>query len=107
MNDDSNFEDRVNQSLDDSIDNLSPDVQRRLNQIRIEAVEKKSHSIPLWKTAGAMSFALAVALSWQFIPAENEAPIEPFADVLQEDLDMLDELEFVYWMAEENDSATL
>ena len=28
--------------------------------------------------------------------------ISPFDEVLQEDLEMLDDLEFVYWMSEEN-----
>jgi len=107
MKDDRQLEDSVNQALDDSIENLSPDVQRRLNQIRIEATQKQTQAYPLWKTAGAMSFALAMVVSWQFWPANNEVPIDPFAEVLQEDLEMLEELEFVYWMAEEEESAVL
>jgi hypothetical protein len=107
MNDNTPLEDRVNQALDDSVDNLSPEVRRQLNQIRLNAVERKKSRGVYWKTAGAMSFALALTLGWQLWPEQAEPAVELYADVLEEDLDMLDELEFIYWMAEENDSALL
>lgn len=112
MNDDLKIEDQVNQALDESIDNLSPDVRRRLNQIRIEAAENKNDGFPIWKTAGAVSFAVMLGLGFQLVPNQQDQNVETFAqiledDVLQEDLEMLEELEFVYWMAEESDSAIL
>ncbi|TQV84921.1 DUF3619 family protein [Aliikangiella coralliicola] len=102
MNDNPPVEDQVNQALDDSIENLSPEIRRRLNQARIDAVAQKQKSRPLWKLASAFSFLLAITLGWQFWSAPNEEPMESFAEVYQEDPELLEELEFVYWMAEEN-----
>ncbi|TQV75201.1 DUF3619 family protein [Aliikangiella marina] len=112
MNDDSKVETQINQALDDSVENLSPDVRRRLNQIRMRATEQKTSGFPIWKTAGAVSFAVVMGLVFQLAPNQQEAQNETFAqiledDLLQEDLEMLEELEFIYWMAEESDSAVL
>jgi len=101
------LEGQINQELDNSIENLSPEVRRQLNQARISAIEKKSNSPIYWKTASAFSLVFALVVGWQLL--EPPIPIDdtPFADVLQEDLEMLDDLEFVYWMAEEQQSAAL
>ncbi len=102
LTDDRLFESHINSALDDSVENLSPEIRRKLNQIRIKAAQNKTKSIPLWKTASAFSVLLAVLLSWQMWPDESAMPLTPFADVLEEDLDMLDDLEFVYWMVEDS-----
>lgn len=101
------IEEQINRALDNSIEALSPEVRRRLNQARISATEKKFSSPIYWKTASAFSLVFALAVGWQLL--ETPMPIDdtPFADVLQEDLEMLDDLEFVYWMAEEQQSAAL
>lgn len=101
MNENKNsVENKVNQALDNSIEELSPDIRRRLNQIRIDAVENKHHPFSYMKMASAFSFVFVAFLGWQFIPTQEHIPDSLFADVLQEDIEMLDELEFVYWMAE-------
>lgn len=107
MSDNSDLENRVNQALDDSVDNLSPDIQRQLNRIRIEATQPKKSRLPIWRTAAAFSLMLALVTGWFIVPQSPDMQLEPFADVLEEDLDMLEELEFVYWMSEEAESATL
>ena len=100
-------EEQINQALDRSIDDLSPEVRRRLNQARISAIEKKSKPRIYWKTASAFSLFFALAVGWQLLPTPMPIDNTPFADVLQEDLEMLDDLEFVYWMVEEQLSAAL
>lgn len=107
MSDNSDIENRVNQALDDSVENLSPDIQRQLNRIRIEAAQPKKTRVPMWQTAAVFSVMLAVVTGWILMPQSPEMQLEPFADVLEEDLDMLADLEFVYWMAEESESAAL
>ena len=107
MNDKNSLENQINQALDDSVESLSPDVRRRLNQIRIEATEKKSGRSPMLKFAAAMSFLFVLTLSWQLWQPLEEVTNSSFAEVaffevLEEDPDMLDDLEFVYWMAEES-----
>jgi len=107
MTDEHTLENRVNQALDDSVDSLSPELRRQLNQIRMKAIEKKSHKMPLWKMASAFSVLMTVTLAWQFNSQQSDVAITPFAEVLNEDLEMLDDLEFVYWLAEENQIASL
>jgi len=101
------LESQVNEALDSSVDNLSPDIRRQLNQVRIKATETRTNTKLFWKSASAFSLAFALVIVWQFQTPENENIETPFADVLQEDLEMLDDLEFVYWMSEEEPSATL
>ncbi|PCJ50299.1 MAG: hypothetical protein COA74_03515 [Gammaproteobacteria bacterium] len=104
---DMSVEEVVNQALDDSVDNMSMGLRRNLNKIRIEATEPKAKYFPVWKTATTFSFMLTVVIAWQLLPSQTEVPLTPFAEVLEEDLDMLNDLEFAYWMAEETDNATL
>lgn len=101
------IEEQVNQALDSTVKDLSPEVRRRLNQARISATEKTSSPRIYWKTASAFSLVFALAVGWQLLPTTVPIVDTPFADVLQEDLEMLDDLEFVYWMAEEQQSAAM
>jgi hypothetical protein len=100
-------EQMTNQALDASIDDLSPDVRRKLNQIRINAVSKKQSRFVLVPLASSLALALAILVGTQFNSETNIVEETPFAEVLQEDLELLDELEFVYWMSEEGTSAKL
>ena len=97
---------QVNDALDQSIESLSPEVRRKLNQARIAALEKKSRFIPIWKLASGVGFVFALLLFSQFISLPVEENLTPFAEVLEEDMEMLEELEFVYWMTEEESSVT-
>jgi hypothetical protein len=111
MKNESSIENQVNQSLDESIENLSPEVRRALNQSRHKALEATARSnwrlTPMHKLAVGASFLLVVSFSWQFFTQVQEENVTPFAAVLDEDLEMLNDLEFVYWLAEESESAVL
>jgi len=100
------IEDAVNRNLDASIDNLDPAVRRRLNQARIAAVATRSSPRVSWRFASAVSFALIVSLSWNFLPPSTAEPEVLLTDVLQEDLEMLDDLEFIVWMSEDGDNVS-
>ncbi|WP_196137226.1 hypothetical protein [Aliikangiella sp. G2MR2-5] len=101
------IEQRVCEGLDESVSSLNPDVRRALNQARAKAVEKKGASFPFLKLAGGVSFAFAVLMVSQFYTQQPEENLTPFAEVLEEDIEMLDDLEFAYWLAEEEESANL
>jgi hypothetical protein len=109
------LEDLINNALDESVEELSPEVQRRLTPMRViasQAAEKNTSGFGTsWKLATAFTVVVAVSVSWNLWPEIDPnnisvelatAEVSPFDEVLQEDLEMLDELEFVYWMAEEN-----
>jgi len=117
MNDekDKSLENLINNALDESVEELSPDVQRRLTPMRViasQAAEKNTAGFGTpWKLATAFTVVIAVSVSWNMWPEIEQnvdlvnlaaAEVSPFDEVLQEDLEMLDELEFVYWMADEN-----
>jgi hypothetical protein len=108
---DRQLEDQVTQALDNSIENLSPDIRRNLNRIRIEATEAKARPRSFLKYASVLSVAFALVVGWQLMPGSIDVHDDLFADllqeVLQEDPEMLDELEFVYWMVEVETSGTL
>lgn len=102
----SELEKSVNQSLDKSIESLSPEIRRSLNKMRIKASSKKKTRLILIPLASALSISLAIFMGWQMIqPAVTEETV--FAEVLEEDLEMLEELEFVYWISEGAESAQL
>jgi len=122
MNDenDKSIENLINNALDESVEELSPEVQRRLTPMRViasQAAEKNSAGFGTsWKLATAFTVVVAVSVSWNMWSEVEPtiAPnslvsidVSPFDEVLQEDLEMLDELEFVYWMAEENTNQNL
>jgi len=100
------IEQSVQQNLDASIENLDPAIRRRLNQARIAALESKNQPKISWRLATAVSFALMVAFSWNFMPQQLAEPEALLTDVLQEDLEMLDDLEFIVWMSEEDDNVS-
>lgn len=100
------LEKQINQALDSSVENLSPDVRRSLNQMRLSATERKKKLKRLVPLTTSLAVTFAVILGWQLTdkPLIEESP---FAEVLQEDLEMLDDLEFIFWMNEAADSAQL
>ncbi len=100
-------EEQVNRALDESIENLSPDVRRKLNQIRMQALQPKRALSPIWKWSGAVSFVLMITIAFQFKTIEQAETLTPFSAELEEDLEMLEDLEFIYWLAEENEIASL
>ncbi len=103
---DDDIDKRVNQALDTSIENLTPDVRRRLNQARLATADSTHRPFtPVLRWAGAVSIALAVFVIVSIDNKPEQISIEPFAEVLQEDPEMLEELEFVYWMTEEQQLA--
>ncbi|MDQ7049589.1 MAG: DUF3619 family protein [Enterobacterales bacterium] len=106
MTDKQPLETRINQNLDASIENLDPTIRRRLNQARMKALEEQHKPKINWRITSAVSFAMILALSWNFIP-QTSVDAEPLlAEVLQEDLEMLDDLEFIVWMSEGQDDVS-
>ena len=106
-NSDQSIESLVNRSLDASIENISPDIKRRLNQIRMEAIANKRPAFSFFKLAATTSFVLMMFLGWQLQPTGDLTQNNLFADLPTENLEMLDDLEFYYWMSEEAQSASL
>lgn len=98
---------RVNRALSDSVQSLSPEVRRRLNQARLACESPKPKRYSLFKWSAATSLVVAIAIITTLPKPESEPSIEPFAEVLEEDFQMLEDLEFIYWIAEEKQLAKL
>ncbi|MEE4243923.1 MAG: hypothetical protein V2I33_00850 [Kangiellaceae bacterium] len=107
--DDQFVEQIVNSALDHSVELLPTEVQRGLNSARVTALQSKPNGFRLyhWATAASVVMALVIVsqLSTTNQDSVREIPNDPFAEVLSEDLDMINELEFVYWLAEEQQVA--
>ncbi|PHS18608.1 MAG: hypothetical protein COA86_07930 [Kangiella sp.] len=123
-NDDSQVEKRVNDALDSSIEDLHPDIRRKLNQARIKALQSTTampfFKKPVWKIAGAVGFV--ITLSFITISnkqelsersntiAENSGTEKPMIfenSLSNEEIILLENLEFALWMAEEVEIASL
>ena len=122
--DNSKIEKRVTEALDTSIDDLHPDIRRKLNQARIKAMQVKTvspfYKQPKWKVAGAVSFVITLSVismsnnqesgQMKNTLAENSAVGKSmiFEESLSsEEINLLENLEFALWMAEEVEIASL
>lgn len=114
----------ANKALDESTQTLSPDVQRQLNEARQKAILSRDAdqtvssnwiSRPAFGFATAASVCLAIILS---LPNEQEidSPLavnQHLDDLLllsqldNTDLEIVEDLEFAYWLSEQLDHETL
>ena len=104
------FENKVKAYLDDSLDELSPDITRRLQQARYAALEKaKPRS--LWsffpQTATVAVAIAVVSLSLNFNFNQNETidtmiAMETEMEMLtsNDNLELMEDLEFIQWLVE-------
>lgn len=104
------FEKKAKAYLDESLDELSPDITRRLQQARYAALEKaKPRS--LWSfspQAASVAFAIAVvSLSLSFNFNQNETTdtvieMETEMEMLtsNDNLELMEDLEFIQWLVE-------
>lgn len=125
------IENQINNALDSSIDDLHPDIRRKLNQARMRALQtKQSNSLfssPILKTVGAVSLVALVVLMTldtnqneisstnnivelekQLQSIEDAVPQKNILNAFElEEIELLEQLEFALWMAEENQLASL
>ena len=103
---DTNTVHSVLEALDDRVDSLNGETLSRLNQMRQQAIVNTPQ--PWWQRqglawSGVLTCMLAVVL-WIGQPTTPTEPVAVLADteieLLQENLDMLDELEMLFWLAE-------
>ena len=101
---------QVKQQLDASLEDLNPQVTRRLQQARYAAIEKAG-SKKLWnfypQAKYAMFALLVLTISIVFnvdknVPVETTLAMESEIEMLtsNESLELLQDLEFMQWLAE-------
>lgn len=100
-------------ALDQSIESLDPTIRRRLNQARMAAVKQKPQIWQAWfKPAGFLASATAIAITVMLVAPNYQSDIQAdwqqplLTDVMSEDPDMLDDLEMLFWLAEEVQSGS-
>ena len=116
MNKPENFENKAKSLLDESLDDLSPDIARRLQQARYAALEQaKPRSILSFypQAVAAMLVVAVVSASLLFNFDDNvlnntELAMETDMEMLitNESLDLLEDLEFMQWLAESEEYAS-
>ena len=124
MNQKENWEESINEALDQSIDDLSPSIKNQLAAARAEASSRLSPATPFWRNtwhyAAACSLLLSFGLAWFLLPStldqvdnasfgdgSQEIADAQLEEVPDEDFELLNELEFVYWMSEEDQHANI
>lgn len=116
MNKPKEFEDKVKKILDESLDDLTPDITRRLQQARYAALEKTKSKTrwSFYPQAATAIFAVAVISMSMFLNLtdnelnETEFAMESDIEMLtaNESLDLLEDLEFIQWLAESEEYAS-
>ncbi len=116
MNKPDKFEKNIKSMLDESTDDLSPEISRRLQQARYAALEKaKPRSIWIfYPQAMTAMFAIAVislSLLFNFNDSElsnTELAMESDIEMLtaNESLDLMEDLEFIQWLVESEEYAS-
>lgn len=109
------FAKKAKAHLDESLDELSPEITRRLQQARYAALEKaKPHSLwQLFPQVAAAVFAISVisiSLSFYFNQSEvadTVLAMETEMEMLtsNDNLELMEELEFIQWLVESEEHA--
>lgn len=104
------IEKQAQSALDASISSLDPNTTKALSDIRQQALNpsKPSRSFNYWLPSAA--FSIALALVWvinpQFSAHDLTSPEMALAsEMTLEDPDMLNELEFYYWLEQANENS--
>ena len=116
MNKPENFEEKAKSLLDESLDDLSPDISRRLQQARYAALEKAKPR-NLWsffpQALTAMFVVAVVSASLVFNFNEDtlmntDLAMETDIEMLtsNEGLELMEDLEFMQWLAESEEYAS-
>ena len=110
------FESKVKTYLDDSLDDLSPDITRRLQQARYAAIEKaKPRSAwSFFPQAAMAAFAIAVvtvSLNFSFNQAELADTVVVMDSEMEmltskDNLELMEDLEFIQWLVESEQHAS-
>jgi len=101
-------------ALDDSLNEIDAATRSKLNQMRHRALEKKTSAwqrmnLSQWGAAAACTLAVTLWLGQTPNPTELSNGVEAsLADtsmpLLQEDLEMLEDLDMLFWLAEIKDA---
>ncbi|OUS28380.1 hypothetical protein A9Q99_12730 [Gammaproteobacteria bacterium 45_16_T64] len=106
------FIEKAKSALDESVNDIDADTLIRLNAIRQQAVypaEESSRSWWQWSGAGSIVMALVVAMFWFANPVveapdHSEANLALLSDeaISDEDIELLEDIEFVAWLMEQD-----
>lgn len=107
------FEDRARSLLDDSVEHMDGPTRSRLHRARSEALEGRRAARPVWigwAATGTLAASFAAAFLFMDtrpppLPAIYEDPVQQAA---AEEMELMDDLEFVAWLVmEESEPDTL
>ena len=104
---DNRLVDDISRRLDDSIESLDAHTLSKLNQARHRALD--SHAPPQHHWLGTGVFAaifIAVAIGWLYgnMHSTTTAPSTQTVQLSTEDIELIDNLEFVGWLVEQDDA---
>lgn len=113
MNNSEKFENKVKAYLDESVEDLSPDITRRLQQARYAAIEK-SQTRSIWSfyphaaTAVVAIAVISISINLsQKNMVESVLAMEDEIELLasNDNLELMEDLEFIQWLVESEEYA--
>lgn len=100
---------QLNEQLDDSVDALDANTLSRLNQARHRALDEKLSGTAVRHHAGWLTAALAtvfLAVSIVYLSDLPHSALDDSATIAShEDLELIDDLEFVSWLAAQDEAS--
>ena len=107
MSNEEDFNRRAKALLDDNVDALDAATLSKLHQARNRALEaKRRPQVGAWLGAGAIAASLTVAvITFDQQPTQLPAIYEdPLQQAAAEDLELMDDLDFVAWLVLEEET---
>lgn len=110
------FEQQVKTMLDQSVDELTPEIQRRLQSARYAALDK-ARARPRWwgLPAAAMAMALVAVVTTNVLLSQRNAGLPETVLAMDsemelltsaDNLELMEDLEFMQWLAESQTNAS-
>jgi len=101
---------QINQQLDDSVDSLDAGTLSRLNQARHRAIDEKLSGAAArhrsgWLFTGALATVFLVASVVYLSNITMHSPLDNEAFASSDDLELIDDLEFVSWLAAQDEAS--
>ena len=109
--DEPNFRAAVKRDLDQSVEELTPDITTRLRTARRVALHQQPKGLPwlrpAWGVATACAVGLALMVFWSGQPGKSPNPVLEDVDLLasSDSLDLYEDLDFYYWLTEHDQTS--
>jgi hypothetical protein len=100
------FTEKAKALLDDSAEHMDAEILSKLHQARSRALEADSSAVPwyAWTSGGVVTAGVLLGLFLYQPPAQPPVYGDPVEQEIAENLELLEDLEFMVWMVLEEEA---